>query len=132
MTATVCIAVGDFFKEATGQWVTLAERRDATSWSTQPTPNRVGTGNDNLRGLSCTSAAACTAVGYSDMTTLAERWDGSGWSIQSTPDPANSDGSVLSSVSCSSAANCGAVGNNRPAAGTTARLQLLAERYSSP
>ena len=42
-------------------------------------------------GVSCTSATACTAVGYDasvgTTVTLAERWNGTSWKIQSTPNP---------------------------------------------
>jgi hypothetical protein len=45
-----------------------------------------------LDGVSCTSRASCTAVGYSDTappitTSLAERWNGTKWVIQATPNP---------------------------------------------
>jgi hypothetical protein len=47
-----------------GDVVTLAERWNGTSWKTQTTPNPAGAGYSQLNGVSCTSASACTAVGY--------------------------------------------------------------------
>jgi hypothetical protein len=45
-----------------------------------------------LDGVSCTSRASCTAVGYSDnappiTTSLAERWNGTTWTRVPTPNP---------------------------------------------
>ena len=65
--------------------------------------------------MSCTSASACTAVGYyasgSTYVTLAERWNGTKWSIQHTPNPTGAPGSWLDGVSCASASTCTAVGD---------------------
>jgi hypothetical protein len=46
------------------RWKTLIESWNGTSWSVVPSPNPV-TGGNLLRGVSCASAATCTAVGYS-------------------------------------------------------------------
>ena len=45
-----------------------------------------------LWAVSCTSATACTAVGYYATTSgasaaLAERWNGTAWAVQPTPNP---------------------------------------------
>jgi len=62
-----------------------------------------------LTSVSCTSATACTAVGYHHThLTLAERWNGKKWTIQPTPNPAND--SYLTDVSCTSPTACTAVG----------------------
>jgi hypothetical protein len=95
---------------------TLAEAWNGTSWSIQKTPNPPGTSGYYfvLAGVSCTSASACTAVGYyfgpmGPYVTLAEAWNGTSWSIQKTPSP-NPGGSTLYSVSCTSARACTAAG----------------------
>jgi hypothetical protein len=83
-----------------------------------------------LNGVSCSSATACTAVGFlqnssSTDLTLAEGWNGTAWSIQPTPDPADADvfpGSVLSAISCTSATACMAVGNYTNTAGNVVTL----------
>jgi hypothetical protein len=62
--------------------------------------------------VSCTSAAACTAVGYtyngSVSRTLIESWDGTSWTVVPSPNPVLNDS--LAGVSCVSAAACIAVG----------------------
>ena len=53
----------------------MAERWNGTAWAMQSIPNPNGSGQ--LNGVSCTSASACTAVGYyGGYVTLAERWNG--------------------------------------------------------
>lgn len=68
----------------------------------------------NFEGVSCTSAAACTVVGYYARSpigghelALAERWDGTSWSVEHPPSPL---GAELTSVSCTSPTACTAVG----------------------
>lgn len=70
-----------------------------------------------LRGVSCTSSTACTAVGdyvgASTFVTLAEAWNGTKWAIKKTPNPpVTTIGSFLTSVSCTSSTACTAVGYN--------------------
>jgi hypothetical protein len=113
-TAEACTAVGNY-RNSAGNVVTLAERWNGTSWTIQPTPNPAGDQNSGLSGVSCTSASACTAVGFAGdfgtgSLTLAERWDGTTWSIQPTPNPQNPNHASLNSVSCTSASACTAVG----------------------
>jgi hypothetical protein len=113
-SASACIAVG-FSYGGSGIEVTLAEVWNGTSWSIQPTPNPSGAPEGVLYGVSCTSASACTAVGYytdssgTDVT-LAEAWNGTSWSIETTPDPSSAQESYLIGVSCISASACTAVG----------------------
>jgi len=70
---------------------------------------------DFLNGVSCASAANCTAVGDYYRTasgpqlTLIERWDGTAWRVE--PSPSIGRGSTLDSVSCPSAISCTAVGS---------------------
>jgi hypothetical protein len=117
--SSTCVAVGYSDTGEYTRWSTLAERWDGTSWSIQATPN--ATGVNLLSAVSCTSSAACTAVGYApalqypDTVTVAERWDGHRWSLQPTPnlDPYVSGGSYLFAVSCPSRAFCLAVGNDQ-------------------
>ena len=119
-TATACTAVGSSYNNSTGKLVTLAERWNGTAWTIQSTPNPTGAGGSYLEGVSCTSATACTAVGYSDQdlrippVTLAERWNGTSWIVQPTPGPtgAQSRSRRLEGVSCTTATACTAVGHN--------------------
>ena len=118
-TATACTAVGSYYNSA-GKQVTLAERRNGTSWTVQTTANPAGAGGSYMEGVACTSATACTAVGYSDEdlrlppVTLAERWNGTSWTVQSTPNPigGQSHSRRLEGVSCTTATTCTAVGHN--------------------
>jgi hypothetical protein len=94
----------------------------APGWTIQPTRNPTGASQSTLSGVSCTSAAACTAVGnYKNsagtVLTLAEQWNGTKWTIQPTRNPTGASQSTLSGVSCTSASACTAVGNYVKSAG---------------
>jgi hypothetical protein len=103
----------------------LAERWNGTSWVIQPNP--AGANGIVLSAVSCTGAAACTAVGGAGTATLAERWNGSSWVIQHMPTPSGANGSGLSSVSCTAVTACTAVGSYIDSSATSV---TLAERYS--
>ena len=80
------------------------------SWKIQSTPNPAGSDGNNLEGVSCTSATACTAVGYyynssGSTITLGEQWNGTTWKIHTGPNVTS-----LNGVSCTSASACTAVG----------------------
>jgi hypothetical protein len=81
------------------------------TWSIQNTPDGNGTKISQLGGVSCTSPAACTAVGFINGQTLAMRWNGSSWSRQATNSPHSGTGGYdLNGVTCTSATACTAVG----------------------
>jgi hypothetical protein len=106
-----CIAVG-YDTYTGGPIVPIAEGWNGVGWSLQPVPVPSGPppygGNNELQAVSCSSAAACTAVGSGDVNgPLAERWDGSSWQLQTVPGP---PGGVLTGVSCPTATSCTAVG----------------------
>jgi hypothetical protein len=90
----------------------------ALSWTTQTTLNPAGTSSDNeLFGVSCPGARACTAVGYYDIPSgratngLAERWNGSVWAVQTLPKPTGARSYRMFGVSCASTTVCTAVGS---------------------
>jgi hypothetical protein len=88
--ATACTTVGYDIHDSA--FVTLAEGWNGSTWVPQPTPKPAGATLAALAGVSCSSASACSAVGYytnsSGVTvTLAEGWNGTKWSIQKTPTP---------------------------------------------
>ncbi len=96
----------------------------ASTWAIQATPSPAGATESYLQGVSCVSAASCTAVGYyrssaGALLTLAEHRDGVGWAIQATPNPVGTNvGPVyLGAVSCASATSCTAVGHYASPAG---------------
>jgi hypothetical protein len=111
-----CSAVGQYSTEV-ASYVTLAERRDGSTWNLQSTSNPSGSPITTLEGVSCVTPRTCTAVGHSSTSlgpaaTLAERWDGADWQIQSTPNPASPMGSSdLLGVSCPTRQLCTAVGD---------------------
>ncbi len=113
-SATACLAVG--FGKTRHVGTAMAESWNSTSWTTTPSAAPPGASQSDLRAVSCTSATACTAVGFYRDTSgtqhdLAERWDGSSWTVQSAPDPAGSQIPSLTGVSCTSATSCEAVGS---------------------
>jgi hypothetical protein len=87
------------------------------SWSPeeQSLPIPEGSTWSVLKGVSCTSETACTAVGSyvkeGNTRTLALRWNGSEWSVQTTPNPETGE-AQLNSVSCASSTFCMATGWN--------------------
>jgi hypothetical protein len=90
----------------------------STTWTIQKSPNATLAGG-RLEAVSCSSSAACTAVGQylnsSGITvTLAERWDGAAWQKQATANPAGDTTPSISpellGVSCPTSGFCAAVG----------------------
>ena len=89
------------------------------TWTIEKSPNATLSGG-TLESVSCSSPAACTAVGKDLNTsgitvTLAERWDGSAWQKQPTPslsaDTTSSVAPELFGVSCPTSDFCEAVGD---------------------
>jgi hypothetical protein len=114
-SARFCMAVGDASHGAGARPSpsyrdrTLAEEWNGSRWQIVHTPNPSRA--SDLRGVSCTSPAACTAVGSSsEKWALAERWNGSRWTIQHTPNISHLGYTVLTAVSCASPVACTAVG----------------------
>jgi hypothetical protein len=75
-----------------------------------PNPSK---GNTFLGGVSCSSPAACTAVGTrffsgAGYAPVIESWNGTRWSLMSTPRKPKTD---LNAVSCASAGTCTTVGS---------------------
>jgi hypothetical protein len=87
-----------------------------------PSPGRSGIVN-SLDGVSCVSAAACTAVGYGGTTTrtLVESWNGTSWTLVPSPNPGTDD--HLLSVSCISAAACTAAGSYETSTGIVTLIE---------
>lgn len=82
-----CEAVGFYMNGSHGK-ISLAEVWNGTTWSIQDTPVPVGSTNNPLFGVACTSADVCETVGsYSadGHSALADSWDGMVWSVQAMP-----------------------------------------------
>jgi hypothetical protein len=113
VSATDCVAVGE--AGLTGAPQILAYTLNGTAWTQQAVPAPAGVADPELTGISCVSAANCTAVGDSDVSgeggngVFAEHWNGSAWTAQDLPLPAGTVESALTSVSCVSS-QCTAAG----------------------
>ncbi len=117
-----CTAAGSYDTPG-GSTALLAESWNGTSWHIQATPSPAGSTGSEFLAVSCSAAAACTAVGATTISTpgasggtsmtmsLAERWNGTAWRIQATPNPGRSAGGGLAAVSCSAATACTAAGS---------------------
>ncbi len=128
-SASACSAVGYYYEESGTPYVTLAEVWNGTAWTIQSTPNPTGSSSMiAFGGVSCSAAAACTAVGYSikKLTganlTLSETLNGTAWKIQTTPNPAGATASELNGMSCSAADACTAVGYSPDSEGSDETL----------
>jgi hypothetical protein len=136
-SSSACIAVGGY-QYTTGlssSTYAFAEVWNGSSWSVQSTPNPTGATTSVLRGVSCASSSACTAVGSyvnssSGEVTLAEVWNGSSWSVQSTPNPTGATASVLRGVSCTSSSACVAVGSDYTGGFPSSSYSVLAEVWN--
>ncbi len=113
-SATACTAVGNYADTEGGEH-TLAAAWNGTSWILgypQDPTDAKGVGFFlGLNGVSCSSAAACTAVGLyvnqsGQTVTLFERWNGTSWTLQ----PPVGSGDAGNGVSCASSTACTAVG----------------------
>jgi hypothetical protein len=112
-----CVAVGYTLagvQDGVGRGA-LIEAWNGSAWSTQATPPL--SGQIELHSVSCTSPAACVAVGLQSPVPngisepLIERWDGVQWSVDQDSAP-GLQSSALTSVSCASAVACAAVGSS--------------------
>ncbi len=110
-----CMAAG---QTETPDLPSLVERWNGRKWAIQRSPERNSSAGIILYGVSCSSPAACTAVGLGGSppggqfpASLALRWNGKKWSIQHVPyQSVPSGGTYLSAVSCASQRSCTAVG----------------------
>ena len=114
--ASSCQAVGYYLDASLGQYQTLIESWNGTSWSIVPSPDN-GTASNVLQGVSCHAVSrSCEAVGYfydaslrADQT-LIESWNGTSWSIVPSPSDGTAE-NILFGVSCQpTGRSCQAVG----------------------
>jgi hypothetical protein len=104
-----CMTAGT---SAHGAHRAVAQRWNGTTWKTfalgQP---------GMLHGMSCTSNAACTAVGSSGRGSFAAAWNGVSWHLTALPSGRRWTGSALESVDCTPAGHCTAAGSATRAGG---------------
>jgi hypothetical protein len=117
---TDCWAVGYYFG-STGDYETLTEHFDGTSWAVVPSPDQrtsavTNSRQDNyLTGVSCLPDGACWAVGYwydgtNNAQPLVETHSAGSWSIVASPSTASVVSDYLTAVSCAGPSDCWAVG----------------------
>jgi hypothetical protein len=104
-TASSCEAVGDYSTNNVTSGL-LAEQWNGSAWMLQTTTGINGPG----RAVSCTAAAACTAIVAKGLG--AARFNGSAWTAQTPVAP--SGGGMILDVSCDATSSCTAVGRNGP------------------
>jgi len=144
LAATSCTAVGSI------SGAPLAEQWAGGAWSVTLNQGAGYMHGVYLRGVSCTSASACTAAGFyvrlfpypghkppfrAAYQTLAEQWNGTAWSVQTTPDEGTAVHNWLYSVSCTAANACIAVGGLQGVPGLAMRWDGTAwsiQNVSSP
>ena len=133
-SGTTCTAVG----HSVPYGPTLVERWDGARWTTQTTHDAPNWIDPNLHGVSCTSNAACVAVGAYTIDVadelvgkvLAEHWVGLQWSVQPVAMPSDANRTVgvehgsMTAVSCVARAACTAVGWYRNKHGSGVQVAL--------
>jgi hypothetical protein len=114
-SASACTSAG-FWTSTSTAILGLAERWNGTAWSRPTLPRPAKSETDELSGVACTTATACSAVGDSATSssstvsaTMAMTWNGTSWKLASTPTPTG--GGAFAAVSCTTATDCVAVGS---------------------
>ena len=132
-SSTDCWAVGYYSAgpNAAGlnQYPSLIEHWDGSAWTIATSENTSATQNI-LYGVSCVSAANCSAVGYTTANTpvgpfqtLIEQWDGASWKIVPSPNTNAAQNNYLFVNACPPGGDCRAVGySNTPEAGNAQTL----------
>jgi hypothetical protein len=125
-----CWAVG--YQSSSGPRQTLIEHWDGSAWSTVTSGNENNGStlqNNELSGVTCTSAADCWAVGTFVATgnisfdePLWEHWDGTSWTASTFVVGVITD-YWLNAVSCVDASHCWAVGYKTSGSVTTVWIQ---------
>jgi hypothetical protein len=119
-TTSFCMAVG---KASSGSMYTY-------TWNGSKWTQQVASGASSwLEGVSCSSASACSAVGYTYTSTAlvpkAGRWNGTAWSFESLP--STKEFSWFNGVSCPKATVCYATGIYYEGVST---VRTLVERWN--
>ncbi|HEV7937942.1 MAG TPA: hypothetical protein VGP18_07965 [Solirubrobacteraceae bacterium] len=129
-SSTECVAAGSFSNSSEEEFP-LAEKWNGTAWTSQEPPPPAGVKHSQLHNVSCTSSAACIAVGFFESSEkdvpLAEKWNGTAWSAQEPPTLKEARYSSLIDVSCTSSSECIAVGESET---NTFKILPLAEKWN--
>jgi Fibronectin type III domain len=88
---------------------TLVGKWDGSAWSVSASPSPAG---GYLQQVACSSASACTAIGFANADALVEHWNGTAWTIDSTPTSPSDSSHFLKGVACPTAKLCFVVGSD--------------------
>lgn len=128
-TASDCWAVGHSFDGA-GVRLNLVQRWNGLAWSNVVAPNAAASVDNYLKGVSCTSASECFAVGYANNGVVDQgvilRWNGTLWLPATAPTVPTEEGSSLAAVVCRSGTDCWAVGST----GSTGSYRALSQHWN--
>ncbi len=123
-----CIMVGDADSGVTE--FAYSERWNGSEWAPLTTTLPAGTAQSQLKGVSCSSASFCMAIGDYQATKLgsweplALHWNGSAWSVAAFPENA---GANLKAISCPTSTSCTAVGST---SNVNNEYKTLAEQWN--
>jgi len=106
----MCLATGDY-TDGSGVRYPLAERWNGPAWRLLDATLPPGPGE--LVHVSCSTGAACTALGLARGSgrTLIYRWNGATWSTEHLVRPTKANGAWLYGISCTGAESCVGVGH---------------------
>lgn len=112
VSSTDCFAVGA--AGAVPNDTPLVMRRSGSAWTQVASSAPAGASGADLRGIACTSANTCMAIGEATIAgtrvSFASRWDGASWTPTTLPSPPSAFDVRIRSVACTSATACLAVG----------------------
>lgn len=98
-----CMAAGTYENEVY-EHRPFAETWNGKKWKLYEVPELSEAAESHLSSISCTSSAACTAVGWYETTgstaALTEHWNGERWEAQAATMPSGALESRLTGVSC--------------------------------
>lgn len=120
-----CVAVGRFeyeVREVSVRSAGLIERWDGRRWKLERAPDPARARGSALQGVDCSSAHACTAVGWKQLpggayAPLVVGWTGTGWAVQQVPPFGGSPDTELNAIACVREDACTAVGFTQERAG---------------
>jgi hypothetical protein len=134
-SAASCTAAGSFYaKTDPPRMMPLAEHWNGSTWTMQAPVVLAGATSTEFRGISCPTAATCTAVGSADGSTdvipAIEDWSDGTWQAETATAPPGATASTLSSVSCTSPSACFAAGSYSTATVTSLPLAMRSKQGS--
>jgi streptogramin lyase len=117
-SAVSCVAVGGYLNRDPWQLRLAASIWDGTNWTPVDPPSLAGYYSE-LKGVSCTSATSCLAVGVAAGVEAANanlarplvmKWDGNTWTEVAVPQSPAGVNYYLEDISCPAVNSCEAVG----------------------